>query len=341
MKFAKQLQSERIPEYADFYLDYRVGKKKIKTLQAAKRRGTLQPSSSVRWRVVQAAQDVKDFLNDELHKVEKFFGDKEQAAIDRMLELKLQFNIFQEQLFLRSAAAAHASDDPQRDYVRPNMHRNYARRKLKSALIEFYRGLDLLRAFVVLNSTAFRKLNKKFDKATGDRPLLHFYNKNVEHAHFVQSTAIEEITDEVEELFARHFERGNRKAAVDELKTKALYNWKTLCSVMFANGIFIGLGTTLGLIGLVEGVGDLFDYSDSDPLAHDRTAQTSYLLQLFGGYFLMWFMMILFCMSCVVFDRFKINYSFIFQFNTSHNLNWRELLVVSLCNLTLIATHTR
>lgn len=324
MKFAKQLQSERIPEYADFYLDYKLGKKKIKIFQAAKRRGANQPSSSSRWRAIQAAQDVTDFLNDELHKVDKFYSEKEQTAIDRMLELKLQFNIYQEQLFARRVSAAAAQGDQHKDYARPYFHRNYARRKLKSALIEFYRGLDLLRSFVVLNSTAFRKLNKKFDKATGDRPLLFFYNKNVEQSHFAQSTAIEEITEEVEELFARHFEKGNRKAAVDELKTKSLHNWQSLSSAMFANGVFLGLGSTLALIGTAEGVLTFFH---DDP---QRVVETSYLLQLYGGYFLTWLMMILFCIACVVFDKFKINHSFIFQFSNSHSLNWRELLVVSL-----------
>ena len=322
MKFAKQLQTERIPEYADFYLDYKTGKKKIKALQAAKRRGSSHPASSSRWRAVQAAQDVNDFLTDELYKVDKFYGEKEQAAIDRMLELKLQFSIYQEQLFVRRSQNASDLQDSHRDYVRPHFHRNYARRKLKSALIEFYRGLDLLRSFVILNSTAFRKLNKKFDKATGDRPLLHFYNKNVERAHFVQSNAVEEITDEVEELFARHFERGNRKAAIDELKMKSMQNWQALTSVMFVNGIFLGLGSILGLIGLVEAIASL-SQDDSQ-----KVSDTSYLLQLYGGYFAVWLMMIFFCIACVVFDQFKINYSFIFQFNTSHHLDWRELLVV-------------
>ena len=318
MKFAKQLQNDRVAEYAEYYLNYKLGKKKIKTFSTAKRRGV---SDSSQWRSVQAAQDVNAFLQGELKKVEKFYREKEQAAIDRMLDLKLQFNIYHEQLFLRQQAA-EAQNDQRRDYVRAPANRREARKKLKTALIEFYRGLEILRSFVLLNGTAFRKLNKKFDKATGERPPLCFYNTYVEHAHFYQSNAVEELTWEVEELFAHNYERDNRKAAIDELKSKSLPDWKSLSNAMFADGLFLGLGSVLAVIGLTEGLSEFFT-EDQVP-----KIETAYLLQLYAGYFLIWLLMVMFCVNCLLWNRSRINYVFIFQLNGTHCLNWRELLVI-------------
>ena len=319
MKFAKQLQSDRVPEWIDYYLDYKLGKKKIKQYEAAKRRGVIAPSS-----------DIDAFFKSELRKVESFYNQKEQVAVDRILELKLQFNVYQEQLFLRSSRPQEATAHYSEDFVRPLPTRRDARKKLKQALADFYRGLDLLKAYVALNSTAFRKLNKKFDKALNqtDAPLLRYYSHDVQQSHFFTSTTLDQVTVEVEDLFARHFAQGSRKAAVDELKARSLPDWHSLSWAMFYNGLFFGLGAPLALIGLI----DAFEESGSSEMI---TTENSFLLQLYGGYFLMLLLMILFCGTCFLFDKKRINYEFIFQLNTYHNLDWRELLVVRITSTRL------
>lgn len=49
------------------------------------------------------------------------------------------------------------------------------------------------------------------------------------------------------------------------------------------------------------------------------------LLQIYAGYFLALFLVMQFCAACKVFQRNKVNYSFIFELDAHHNLDWRQL----------------
>ncbi|KAI8964913.1 EXS-domain-containing protein [Daldinia sp. FL1419] len=212
--------------------------------------------------------------------------------------------------------------DSRRDYIRrPSSHEvsyRTAKRKLKLALQEFYRGLELLQSYAQLNRTAFRKLNKKYDKAVNARPAYKYMNEKVNKSWFVNSTTVDEYIHSVEDLYARYFEKGNRKIASGKLH-RLNRRPGDESAIAFRNGLFIGTGAVFTLQGLVYGAQLLFD---PNPVIRE---QTSYLMQIYGGYFLMLMLMFLFCLDCYMWTINKINYPFIFEFDTRNNLDWRQL----------------
>jgi hypothetical protein len=148
-----------------------------------------------------------------------------------------------------------------------------AKRKLKHALQEFYRGVELLKAYAYLNRTAFRKINKKYDKVVNARPPMRYMSDKVNKAWFVQSEVTESLMAAAEDLYARYFERGNRKIAISKLR-KTLKKSGDYSPNTFRAGLLLMAGILFAIQALIY-AGQHFDHDD--PIV---PINTSYLLQV-------------------------------------------------------------
>ena len=102
------------------------------------------------------------------------------------------------------------------DYTRrPQQAVNYrvGKRKLKHAFVEYYRSLELLKSYTLLNHTAFRKITKKCDKTMPGKPGMQYFRDRVNKAYFVTSDALDVLIHSAEDYYARYFERGSQYAA--------------------------------------------------------------------------------------------------------------------------------
>ncbi|GAB1318553.1 Xenotropic and polytropic retrovirus receptor 1 [Madurella fahalii] len=195
-----------------------------------------------------------------------------------------------------------------------------AKRRLKVALHEFYRTLNLIQSYAALNRTAFQKLNKKYDKNARVSEKQEFVRHFVDKASFVKSRVIEEHMQTTEDLFARYFERGDTKAAITKLRSRtALRDTETMSN--FSNGLLVGFGFVLSVQGLISAVRFLFDEDVDD----DKQKVVSSHLQIYAGYFLMLVMGWLFVLICRLWSKHKVNYKFVFEFDPRHSLDWRKL----------------
>ena len=146
-----------------------------------------------------------------------------------------------------------------------------AKRRLKLAIIEFYRGLELLKSYCHQNQEGFRKITKKFDKSTGLRTSKKFMSEKVIKSYFGTSDVLDTLIHQTEDLFC-YFEKGNRKTAVQKLRSTERSH--VFYGSTFRSGILLGLGFFAAVQGTVLG------FRETPGDTSWRPEEKSYLLQV-------------------------------------------------------------
>lgn len=186
-----------------------------------------------------------------------------------------------------------------------------AKKKIRKAIFEFYRGVKMLNEYRVLNKLGFIKILKKYDIAS-KRNGSQIYLPRVKSSNFIKSDILSLLIKDVEEFYVKNFEGGSRQIAMRKLRLpKNMHN-------MF-NGASLRVGLYLGIaIPII-----IFYALSTQPEKWDI------LSHLYIGVLLPIIMSLLIGINMYIWDQTRINYKFIFEFDPRDNLNFQEYLEIS------------
>lgn len=190
-----------------------------------------------------------------------------------------------------------------------------ARSRIKKALLEYYRSLELLKTYRTLNYQAFIKILKKFDKRTGRKISLEYLEEIKKHP-FYSSPALDSLIKDVEDIYQYVFTNGDRTKALRKLRLIDLKQ-ETFYGCAVLSGLFLGSSAAMIFYILKHVVVSPL----GSPVQHT-------LFYIYAAFFLPLLMGCLFAVNMVVWDRNFINYRFIFEYNQRNMLHSMQYLAL-------------
>lgn len=192
------------------------------------------------------------------------------------------------------------------------VHYKTARKKLRSAVVENYRGLEILNNYAILNRTGLNKILKKFDKTFQVHLWDRYYEERIQQRSLVVSTTVPQMLHALEDIFANYFEHGDKKRARDILRlgvTHALLPHETgHHRSTFVTGLYIGIALCLVI--------EAFDH-----VMHKSTRALipmwPQLLITYAVFFLPTLFAVLFGLNLIAWQHVRINAVFIFEFDAT------------------------
>ncbi|KAM1300058.1 hypothetical protein ACFX2H_011277 [Malus domestica] len=191
--------------------------------------------------------------------------------------------------------------------------------QLRRAFIEFYQKLRLLKSYGFLNTLAFSKIMKKYDKVAS-RDASKSYMNMVDNSYLGSSDEITKLMERVETTFIKHFSNSNRRKGMAVLRPKPRVERHR---TTFAMGCFAGCTAALILaLVLIIRARNIMDNPE----------RSKYMENMFPLYSLFGFIvlhMLMYAGNIYFWRRFRVNYSFIFGFKQGTELGYREVLLLS------------
>lgn len=190
-----------------------------------------------------------------------------------------------------------------------------ARKKLREAVIENYRALEILNNYRILNRTGFTKILKKFDKTLNVETLHPYYSSRVMPTPLVTSETVPKLLRATEEIFTSYFEHGDSKRARDVLREPfslppGMREHNHHQSV-FRTGVYLGVA----LCATIQGLRDALD-----PQTQAVLPQWKQLLQLYAAEFIPTLFALLFGLNLAAWQHVRINTVFIFEWDAGNAL---------------------
>ncbi|KAG1816904.1 EXS family-domain-containing protein [Suillus variegatus] len=186
-----------------------------------------------------------------------------------------------------------------------------AKKDLKKAVVEYYRGLEALNNYRILNLTGFRKAVKKYEKITQVPAQAAYMKERVEPSAFASGAMVSSMLKEMEELFAARFERGDKKKAITRLRagaTQKSHHFST-----FRTGMWLGLSIPATVAGLTT----CLRQSTATSLS-----SWNIILFIYSILLIPTLLALLIGLNLVVWAGERINYVFIFVSRFPINILW-------------------
>ncbi|KAF9674415.1 hypothetical protein SADUNF_Sadunf10G0124900 [Salix dunnii] len=202
-------------------------------------------------------------------------------------------------------------------FTRENLKK--VEKQLKGAFVEFYQKLRLLKSYSFLNTLAFSKIMKKYDKIT-TRDASKVYMKMVDDSYLGSSDDVTKLMERVEATFIKHFSNSNRTKGMRVLRPKAK---KERHRITFYMGFFSGCTVALIIaLALIVKARKLMDKPGRVTYMHTMFP----LYSLFG---LIVLHVLMYAANIYFWRRYRVNYNFIFGFKRETELGYRQVLLLS------------
>ncbi|KAE8735977.1 Phosphate transporter PHO1-2 [Hibiscus syriacus] len=193
-----------------------------------------------------------------------------------------------------------------------------AEKMIRSAFVELYRGLGLLKTYSSLNMVALTKILKKFDKVSKQQ-VSASYLKAVKRSHFISSDKVVRLMDEVESIFTKHFANNDRKKAMKFLRPQEQKNSHMVTFfVGLFTGSFVSLFSVYVILAHLSGI-----FSPSTETAYMET-----VYPVFSVFALLSLHLFLYGCNLFMWKATRINYNFIFEFSSSTALKYRDAFLI-------------
>uniref|UniRef100_A0A9I9CNX3 Phosphate transporter PHO1 n=1 Tax=Cucumis melo TaxID=3656 RepID=A0A9I9CNX3_CUCME len=219
-------------------------------------------------------------------------------------------------------------NNPKKDVSGDSISRKkiqWAEKMIRGAFVELYKGLGLLKTFSSLNMKAFVKILKKFDKVANQKSSAS-YLQEVKKSPFISSDKVVRLMDEVESIFTKHFANNDRKKAMKYLRPQQPKDsHMTTFFVGLFTGCFVSLFIVYATLAHLSGV-------------FSRPNEVSYMdvvYPVFSMFALLSLHMFMYGCNLFTWKQARINYNFIFEFQSSTALKYRDAFLI--CTTTMTA----
>ncbi|CAN0896520.1 Phosphate transporter PHO1 homolog 3 [Linum grandiflorum] len=202
-------------------------------------------------------------------------------------------------------------------FTRANLRK--VEEQLRQAFVEFYLKLRLLKSYSFLNTLAFSKIMKKYDKITS-RGASKAYMNMVDNSYLGSSEEVTKLMERVEVTFIKHFSNANHRKGMSILRPKAKTERHR---TTFTMGLFCGcIAALIIAIFLIIRARNIMN----------MPGRLQYMETMFPLYSLFGFIVlhiVMYAANIYLWKRFRVNYSFIFGFKSGTELGFRQVLLVA------------